>query len=525
MQEIELKFQVPPAARAAVAAEVAGPDRPNRTRLQAAYFDTVDGRLAAAGLALRLRREGRRWVQTLKGAGVDGMTRAEHNVQVAVPASAVAVPQVSPARHAGTGVGDRLLALLAEAQAQAEAAANANANPHANTLADRSVSGAALVCVYGTDIWRRTRRLVTAQGEVELAFDEGHIVSGDRRVPVCELEIELTAGAPQALLDVAADWVPRHGLWLDTRTKAERGGMLARGEARAAVRRAQPVRLAGDASVSAALRAVLLSCLDQINTNASQVAAGDFAPEHVHQLRVGLRRMRTALRLFRKDAATPPPESLGTLAAALFSQLGAARDADAVAAPLALALGDALRSVGLDGSLPAMPTAAAPEPCACVRAPASQALLLGLLQQVVALNTAAELAAAGPRWRPRAAAVLKRWHRAVAADAGNLATLDDEARHELRKRAKRLRYAVEFAATLFPKKAVKAYLAPLRTLQETLGDLNDTAVGIAAFRPLARGDARALFALGWLAARREALLSGAAPGAAAFLEARPFWKT
>ncbi|MBC8058121.1 MAG: CYTH domain-containing protein, partial [Rhizobiales bacterium] len=80
MKEIELKFQVPAGQRMAVEAAVAGRAPKPRMRLQAAYHDTPERTLAEAGLALRMRREGRQLVQTLKGAGDDGMTRAEHNV-------------------------------------------------------------------------------------------------------------------------------------------------------------------------------------------------------------------------------------------------------------------------------------------------------------------------------------------------------------------------------------------------------------------------------------------------------------
>ncbi|MFN9103948.1 MAG: CYTH domain-containing protein, partial [Betaproteobacteria bacterium] len=81
MNEIELKFQVPPGQATAVARAV-GTASARRVRLQAAYADTADRRLAAAGLALRLRREGRRWVQTLKGRGDGLMARPEHEVPV-----------------------------------------------------------------------------------------------------------------------------------------------------------------------------------------------------------------------------------------------------------------------------------------------------------------------------------------------------------------------------------------------------------------------------------------------------------
>ena len=87
MHEIVLKLQVPAARRGAVDAAVAGTSPAPRLRLQAAYHDTPERTLAAAGLALRLRREGRQWVQTLKGRGDGLMQRLEHEVTLPVQGS------------------------------------------------------------------------------------------------------------------------------------------------------------------------------------------------------------------------------------------------------------------------------------------------------------------------------------------------------------------------------------------------------------------------------------------------------
>lgn len=520
MHEIELKLQVPPARRDAVAAEVAGRSPPAPLRLQAAYFDTPDRALAKAGLALRLRREGQRWVQTLKGAGADGITRLEHNVPR--PARTAAPPDVDAALHAGTPVGDRLFDVL------------------------RAAPDATLACLYRTDIRRLTRRVRTRLGTLELAFDQGAILAGDRQLPVLELEIELVGGAPAAVLATARRWIARHGLWLDTRSKAERGDLLARGEPMAPERKAEGVRLAKAMDLDQGRCAVLASCLDQVVANASQVASGTFRDEHVHQLRVGLRRLRTALRLF--DGLTPPPAPAGAAAAApaspeaalaqaaaaLFRQLGAARDRAAVAGPLHADLQRALEAIGLDLQAPTLPAEAdAVDPASAVRAPAAQAMLLDLLAAVQpggaqAPVPAAPAVPADPEddvtLRDALARRLNRWHKQVAADAPRFAKLDDAARHALRKRVKRLRYAVEFVAALFDDRAVRRYLKPLRALQEDLGALNDVAVGLAGFRMAGGGDPRALFALGWLAARRELLLDECAPALRAFAKVKRFWK-
>jgi len=492
MQEIELKFQVPAGARAAVDAAVAGRERRARLRLQAAYFDTPGRELAAAGLALRVRREGRRWVQTLKGAGDDGLTRAEHNV--ALPAPAGEPPAADPALHADTPVGKRLLKVLAQGQA--------------------------LTLVFRSDVLRRSRTLRTRLGSVELAFDEGSLVALERRLPVREFEVELVSGSPRAVIETARRWLARHGLWLDTRSKAERGDLLARGESMAAERKQQNVRLSATMSIDDARRCVLRSCLDQVSVNASQVASGDYRGEHVHQLRVGLRRLRSALALF--DGKTPDP-ALKDPATALFRELGAARDAEAVGRPLAIELEAVLRGIGMSLALPqpSAPANAQP-PEDLVRSATAQSLLLELLAQTQA--DAVPALASDLALRDQLGERLKRWHKQVARDARRFAELDDPARHELRKRAKRLRYGVEFASSLFERRAVRRYLKALRAMQEELGRLIDTMVGLESYTEHAASDPAALFAVGWLAARRERLIAECEPVLKDFSRVKGFWR-
>lgn len=494
MHEIELKFQVPAARRTALDAAVASRAGVARTRLQAAYVDTPDRALATAGMALRLRREGRQWVQTLKGRTADTMTRHEHNV---ARGASTAMPVVDANLHAGTPVGDALLALLAARPADA------------------------LSVRYRTDILRRSRTLRVTGEQVELAFDVGRIHAAGRAIGVAELEIESTGGgSPQAVLAVARRWVPRHGLWLDTRSKAERGDLLAGGETVAAPARAASVELGPDMSGHAAWQRVLASCADQIIGNASQIASAEHLAGHVHQLRVGLRRLRSALRLFEEEGADA---TLAEPAAALFRRLGSARDAAVIESEFGTDLIAALRAEGMAKDAELLPSSGVPEsPAEVLREPGAQLFLLDLLA-ASQVRPPVDDAPASPL-RDRLARRLSRWHRVVQQDVMRFTELDDAALHRLRKRAKRLRYGAEFAGSLFERRALRRFLRTMDALQDRLGAITDTLMATRAFREAADVNGHRAFALGWLAARRAALIHGAARELKAFRKVERFWK-
>ncbi len=508
MTEIELKLQLPPGALAAVERAVAaGASR--STRLQAIYFDTPERHLAGAGLALRLRKEGRRWVQTLKSGSAHGLARAEHNVPVALAAGRT--PAVDPARHAGTPPGAVLERVLADA------------GPHRGRL----------VALYRTDIRRRHRALRTRGGAVELALDRGTILAADsdgteRRWPVAELEIELLRGAPCSVAEVGLRWAARHGLWPDTRTKAERGDRLARGlgpgEAVPAVK-AVALALQPAMRPDQAWALVLDNLLAHALPNWSEVAGGSPAAESVHQLRVALRRLRSAQRFF---AGWPgvPAAGWSDAATVLFRALGSTRDSDVLAAGLGREVDAALAALG-EAALVLPAADGAPSWGERDRAVHGR-LFIELLAESLTGPQQAPLAPAhadadGPDLRALAAARLQDWHAQVVRDAKRFGRLDDVARHRLRKRLKRLRYAVEFSAGLFGRRAVERYLGRLRDAQERLGEFNDVCVAVAAYRPLAATEPRAWFALGWLAARRAAVLAVCSTELGRFRKAEPFW--
>jgi triphosphatase len=482
MNEIELKFQVPAARRVQVLRAVATRNS-TRVSLRARYFDTAGRDLAQAGLALRVRKEGRRWVQTLKGAGDGIWQRLEHEVVLNAPARWV--PAVDPALHDGTPAGDALRQALGEG---------------------------ALLPTYGTEVTRTQRLLRTRGCLVELAFDQGALVAGDRRWPLCELEFELKGGDAEALAALAARWAARFGLTLDIRTKAERGDRLSRGVRLGAPVKAMPLALPEAVDSHAALRAVVANCLLQVLGNASEIAhEADTLPEHLHQLRVGLRRLRTALR---ELGALSPQVGAGWAGSLgrLFARLGTARDRDALAQTLL----PALQKAGASGlELPQIE----PEPAAqaALREPATTRLWLELLAFAAGSTASNEFFA--PLVRQR----LARLFRQVRRDAARFAELDDVARHRLRKRVKRLRYLSEFAAALFRARDLQSFQKRLAPAQDALGAFNDVCVARALFEPVGLQDAMAMFALGWLAHERDDAIVRCVRTLAVLRKARPFW--
>ena len=483
MTEIELKFQVP-AGRVAALGRAVGTASARRVSLRARYFDTEDRRLAAARLALRVRKEGRRWVQTLKGAGDGLWQRLEHEVPLQVAPGTL--PSADPSLHDGTPAGDALR----------------------RALGDDGV----LQAIYGTEV-TRTQRLLRAQGcVVELAFDRGALVAGDQRWPLCELEMELKGGDAAALAALAGRWVTRFDLTLDTRTKAERGERLARGQRLGPPVKAQPLVLAAGVDCETALRAVLGNGLQQVLGNACDLAhEADTEPEHLHQLRVGLRRLRTALREL-GPLASCPSQAWGAQLEALFGRLGSARDRDALAQTLL----PALRKAGADGlQLPVIE----PEPAARValREPATTLLWLQLMA------FAAGSAVSQQAFALEVRRILARLFKQVRRDAARFDALDDVARHRLRKRGKRLRYLSEFAGSLFSDRPLRAFLKRLVPAQEALGDFNDVCVARALFKDAADDDPLAMFALGWLAHERDDAIRRCVKTLARLRGAKPFW--
>jgi triphosphatase len=268
-------------------------DRPSDRRLKTTYYDTTDQALHREGMALSVRREGRAFVQTLKAVTLDGGPSRRREWEAPVPTMAP-IPSM---------IADRLPEAL-----HAALAANG------------------LLPIFTTTFRRRRRVLDIADASVDVSFDEGAIEAGDHSVSVNEIELELKSGSPAALYELALLLLDQYAFKLGVQSKADRGYALALNAAPAAVK-ASPTNLDSETAIGEAFAQIFYAAHAHVLAN--QAAAEDGRdPEGVHQLRVGLRRLRSALSLLRPIAPSATLESLRADAEWAASALGDARGWD-----------------------------------------------------------------------------------------------------------------------------------------------------------------------------------------------------
>ncbi len=485
--ERELKFRLDATSASRVWSLVPRSTPVRRRVLESVYYDTADRRVRAARAALRLRRDGRRWLICFKRDAAPASGLAQRNEwEVAVARRALAVDALP----------------LAEIRA--------TAGIDLRSLAPR------LAPVFSTRFTRRSSVITLAGGtRLELCVDQGYIAAARRRAPIQELELELGVGNLAAMLDFAERLIEPLQLDLEPLSKAERGYRLAAGERAAPVKGRWP-SLKGRESVEDTMRAVLEACLAQVQGNLYGVAHAAADPEYLHQLRVGMRRMRSALRVFEglgpREVFRAPAARLKEL----MPELSAARDWDVFCARLAALA----KAEGPDAPQLARLRRVAGKRRAAARRTARglvgsarmQQLLLGVMRWMHQAPWRTHGAAQRRSLRSLAryaGRALARQERRLLSEGEKVDWTDASQRHRLRIRVKRLRYACEPFAALYGRARVRRYLERLESLQYILGELNDIAVGRRLLAELrgGRGDPGAEFMRGWFAGREERLVS------------------
>jgi inorganic triphosphatase YgiF len=467
--EIELKLLIEPAQADALRnhpllkKHAAG--APVRQQMVTTYFDTPDLYFSRHRAALRVRQTSAGWVQTLKdGNQVQGGLHSRNEWEAEVDQD---VPDLAALREL-VGAG----------------------SPWFQRLADEKLQQR-IEPVFSSRIDRTAWMLQFPGGQqAELVLDQGELQRGALRDPISEIELELKSGDAAPLFDFALELQQDIPLRLGNASKSARGYAMMH-PAPPPLVKAEPVQLKSGMRAEEALQALAASCIAQIQGNEAGVTQGG-DPEHPHQMRVGLRRLRSLLRLF-EDAA-PLPADMDQELRWLGEELGAARDWEVLAEDTLSQLMHA--HPGEPALLPLQQAALAEAKAR--RAKAGQAL--GSVRYArLMLRLIAWLH--GERWRQDAAPeqqkalaapvkgfarrVLKQGERRMARRARKLAAADAPARHRLRIAAKRMRYATEFFASLYPPRQVRPFVRALSSLQDTLGQLNDAAVTRKALRELA----------------------------------------
>ena len=299
-------------------------------------------------------------------------------------------------------------------------------------------------------------------------------------------------------------------------------------------------KLSRDFTVAEAFDRIVAHLTDVILHWAPLAAGGEDGPEPVHQMRVATRRLRSAISVFSRAIDTPSIAQADAGLKALAKALGPARDWDVFNSGIGADIGLAFDADREDGQAVAKLLAATERQRVAgyealrraVAAPEFRQLGIRLAALAATRPWEAEIdddartALALPLEDFAALVLHRRWKR-MFAEGVDIEHLETETLHVIRLRAKRLRYAAEFFAALFPPKATKRFIHRLSELQEKLGTLNDGAVAAGLLQSLHGGGNERAFAIGavrgFVAAIGGASRAGIADAWKKFRKQDPFW--
>lgn len=422
------------------------------------YLDTGDWRLYRAGYSLRLRRRGERAEITMKSlASEDGGPGLRVREEISEP---VEGPDLGDLRKSPGPAGERLRALI---------------------------GGRALRPIFEVRTCRSAYTLSLDGAEVgELALDETTIPLEDGQEPAAlrRVEVEVEFGALERVAPFVEEM--REGCRLRPATTSKyEAGLLARGLRPPGPPEFGPTGVDASLTVGEVAFAILRQQFAVFLAHEPGTRIGE-DPEELHDMRVAGRRMRAAMQIF-EDAL---PRRAGKLREELkwiAGVLGEVRDLDVQLGQLEEWISEAEDR----------------EPLAELRAVleerrgrARKAMLRALDSRRYArlVEAFTGMLGHGPARRSRAGTLpvlaaapdlVRRRYRKVC-KIGDAITEESPAEdyHELRKRGKRLRYALEFLSGVYGDPA-RDLIKPLRALQDVLGDHQDAVVAISHLRELA----------------------------------------
>jgi triphosphatase len=472
------------------------------------YFDTDKHKLRKNGLLLRVRRIGDRYIQTIKAAANSAMfARDEWETELAD-----AEPDLSLAR--GTAL-----------------------EPLVNDKLRRRLKP-----IFETRVKRTVYPLTNGESAIALTVDQGKIDTGTRSAPLCEIELELERGNEAKLFDVARGLTQALPVHLALKSKSERGYELL-DDARDAPVKGAPVELCRGTNTRDGFKIIGRACLKQIVGNEPALLKGD--PEGVHQMRVGLRRLRAALSLFADILTDTQTTAIKTELRWLAAELAPARQLEVlvrhVLAPL---MKRQRRWEGVPWLSEELARDREDALARAKNAVGSARFRMLTLEIAAWLETGEWAKPQDDLVRDRgnipievsAAEQLSRRWKKICRRGKAIVRLGARSRHKLRIQTKKVRYAAEFFGKLFSgqrsSKRREKFLLGLKHLQDSLGDLNDIVVHEDLIATIGvrrrRSSRKRIFAAGLLAGREDARLDSALAAAnAAYSEVamiKPFWR-
>jgi triphosphatase len=531
--ETELKLLLPPDAAAGIlrrpalrrllptGASETGPADPeadpnpaglSRHKLSSTYFDTPDQWLSSHRMALRVRRIGRKRIQTLKApvSGPDGLQNFQE----------------------------------IEAEIDSD-------RPQLAAITDTKLSRR----LERENVWRRLRPVfetrfqrsafLTEQGDskIEVAVDLGSIIAGGRRLPIAEIEFELKSGEPDALYALAEQWAlqlsEEFPIRLGAETKAARGYALAEG-IEPTPHKAKAITLPPDMSTEEAFVAIVHNCLDQLRANEEAVLSTE-DDEAIHQFRVALRRLRAIVSAYRDLVNDDVQAMISIDLRWMQRQFGPARDLDVLIAETLQPIHHRLRNQPAFDQLMETAETARVEARRTAHLAIENPRYVSMLIQFYRHLHSGDWRRASARARLGAPVgdfarpLLQSRHKRLARLGARYEVLPEPELHRLRILAKKMRYAAEAFHSLYKPKPAKKYISALAAIQDSLGSLNDAFVsrqllsGLAqrlmVDRGMAAADANLLqgLVLGWQTARIDRDLGGLKDVWQSFAEEKRFW--
>ena len=446
--DIELKLSLSPKqlARLRTHALLRGYMRPGgkRTKLVNTYYDTDKFLLRDNSIALGLERSGDRQFQTVT---------SPQDVETA------AATEISGNKPDVSQIPERRW----------------------RKLLTRGGHDIKLSPVFTTEVESSRVPLQVNDSRIDLALDVGHIRANGREQPICEARLALVAGQPERLYQLALDLhdaVPFH---IEHRDKILRGYSLLSDDSPAVIRMAV-AGFAADATIGAAFHALARQGFAHLCGNEDAVLSRG-NPEAVHQMRVAARWLRALLTAFYSALDREAAQFLIAELKWLQGQLGHARDWDVFLLTTFKPLAEGVREEPSLNELSRAAERARHDAYGVARATLRERrytrLLLRFqlwLDSMTWDGKDAPVALRAPVVS-LAEKILEKRYRKLSKLGDRFTELNETEMHEVRLRAKKLRYAAEFFAPIYAGKGTKKFVRTLTEIQDTLGSLHDAIVG------------------------------------------------